>query len=481
MTRTISLDKDMLQEQVKSMQDRIVDLEAEKITLRGDLEAQIRREWEVKARLEIDRQVKDECDKRLAILQSQFEDEVCRRVKEQLGKQNTTSTNVLKENPNPPASNVHREHSNYHSSTNTAGDTDWTNTTDLTELSDLSIHSPSNSTSKNVPHKKAKTPFARSKTTFDSPADIMMADPSPISITSLNLSPRRQTTSSNKLSGKHLFNKIATNKARLTSPDDLDEDKENELEDSDDEFVPDLPSPTRPKLQNTDPFKMPPPANMLPSKARPGLQRQQTVATMDRMVTKPNLFPTTGSSATAQKLRAGFAAASAQPTQPSQIPRSATEGELSRKPSSPTQSSKRRLSKIPSRGDLAAEIAMQVSTVPNNGSTSPLRRAATITNAGPPSTKLQSKLDRARTGLSDGTQQVNVVAGRTRVELAQARAGGRPMSADCDRFDLPPPRGIRVVEKDLPPVPVWDPEVLGEDAMPSPFLKRDSKMIRGLR
>ena len=61
------------------------------------------------------------------------------------------------------------------------------------------------------------------------------------------------------------------------------------------------------------------------------------------------------------------------------------------------------------------------------------------------------------------------------VELAQARAGGRPMTADSDRG------GIRVVEKELPPVPIWDPEVLGEDAMPSPFLKRDIKIIKGLR
>lgn len=77
--------------------------------------------------------------------------------------------------------------------------------------------------------------------------------------------------------------------------------------------------------------------------------------------------------------------------------------------------------------------------------------------------------------LADGNQQVNTVAGRTRVELAQARAGGRPMTADSDRG------GIRVVEKELPPVPIWDPEVLGEDAMPSPFLKRDIKIIKGLR
>jgi len=233
--------------------------------------------------------------------------------------------------------------------------------------------------------------------------------------------------------------------------------------------VPDLPSPTRPKTQNTDPFKMPPPANPLRSKARPGLQRQHTIATMGQLSSRPNLFPTSGASATAANLRVGFAAA-AQTQQPSQIPRSATEGDLSRKPPSPTQSSRqRRLSKIPSRGDLASESDLQALMVTDKASTSPLRRAATITNSGPPttSTKLQSKLAAARAGLNDAVSQVNVVAGRTRVELAQARAGGRPMSV-CES----PTKGIRIVEKELPPVPVWDPEVLGDDAMPSPFLKR---------
>jgi len=51
------------------------------------------------------------------------------------------------------------------------------------------------------------------------------------------------------------------------------------------------------------------------------------------------------------------------------------------------------------------------------------------------------------------------------VELAQARAGGRPMQGQ-----------VKAVERE---VPVWDEMVLGDD-MPSPFLKRDTRVIRGL-
>ena len=482
-TKSLTSESDMWQERAKRAEERIAELEADKLTMKADLESQIRREWEVRARLEIDKQVDEAYRTTLDHLKSQFEEEVNKRVKEQLEKPASRLTSASFSDRALLLNNTHKEQSYPHSSSTVAEETDWTNTTDLTDLSDLSIHSPVASTTK-MPPKKAKTPFARSKTTFDSPADILMCDPSPVSINSLNLSPRRLGPDTNKLCGKNLFNKIATNKLRLAIPDELSEDKENDFDDSDDELIPDLPSPTRPKMQNTDPFKMAPPANGLPSKARPALHRQHTIATTNRLTTKPTLFPTTGSSTTAAQLRTGFAAANANITasyQPSQIPRSATESELSRKPSSPTQPKHRRLSKIPSRTDLNADHTAPPPPVPAHGSTSPLRRAATITN-GVPSTKLQSKVG-GRVGLSDGAQQVNVVAGRTRVELAQARAGGRPVSADCGGINgpAPPAHGIRLIEKELPPVPVWDPNELGEDNMPSPFLKRDVRSIRTIR
>lgn len=484
-TRSLSSEREILLGKLKRAEEHVAELEADKITMRADLENQLRREWEVRAQLEIDRRVGIECQK----LKSLFDAEVNKKVKEELAKQRHASQQ-LKDIPNLSSTGQRGHLHNHHSSTTTAEESEWTNTTDLTDLSELSIHSPSETLISDLPPKKTKTPFTRSKTTFDSPADIHMADPSPMSISSLNLSPRRQAVDGNQLTGKNLFAKIATNKARLAIPGDLDEDKENDFDnfDDDEDFIPDLPSPTRPKMHNTDPFKMAPPAGGLSSKLRPGLHRQHTIATTNRLNTKPNLFPTTGnSSAAANQIRAGFAAAT-QNTQSSQIPRSATEGDFRNKqPSSPTQSTtKRRLSKIPSRTDLAADSALHASSAVNAGSTSPLRRAATTNGAPSAGGKLQSKLVGTRAGLGDGTQQVNVVAGRTRVELAQARAGGRPMSADCGG-NYPAGKGvggtqsIRVTEKELPPVPVWDPEVLGEDAMPSPFLKRDSRIIRGLR
>jgi NIMA (never in mitosis gene a)-related kinase len=75
-------------------------------------------------------------------------------------------------------------------------------------------------------------------------------------------------------------------------------------------------------------------------------------------------------------------------------------------------------------------------------------------------------------------RNLNVGQGRTLVELAQARAGGRPLSMDVGK----PSHGVKLAadqtERDLPPVPIWDPE---KDEMPSPFLVRGAKVIRNLR
>jgi NIMA (never in mitosis gene a)-related kinase 2 len=75
-------------------------------------------------------------------------------------------------------------------------------------------------------------------------------------------------------------------------------------------------------------------------------------------------------------------------------------------------------------------------------------------------------------------RNLNAGQGRTLVELAQARAGARPISTDMGK----PLQSVKPVtdqmERDLPQVPVWDPE---RDEMPSPFLARGTKVTRGIR
>jgi hypothetical protein len=70
------------------------------------------------------------------------------------------------------------------------------------------------------------------------------------------------------------------------------------------------------------------------------------------------------------------------------------------------------------------------------------------------------------------------MGGRTLVELAQARAGGRPVE-DVKKYSgesRAPGATVKVVERDPPAT--WDPE---KDEMPSPFLARGTKVIRNFR
>ena len=69
--------------------------------------------------------------------------------------------------------------------------------------------------------------------------------------------------------------------------------------------------------------------------------------------------------------------------------------------------------------------------------------------------------------------------GRTLVELAQARAGGRPIGDEMSGNRSPEPKGrafaARMAEKEKGEPPVWDPE---KDEMPSPFLLRTRAPVR---
>ncbi|OAP61145.1 hypothetical protein AYL99_03346 [Fonsecaea erecta] len=453
--KTLKMREEIADHKVRQAEERLSALEADRAALKLEIDARLRREWEVKARLEIDRQVQLELER----LRKKFDREVDDRVAQVMVKQKyLTETRALREVQNPPGRAFDKENINPSSSVNTAGEEDFPSTTDITDLSDLSISSPTTSNNKLMP-KKTKTPFTRSKTTFDSPVDIQMSEPSPMSISSLALSPRRNAaaqatanTTVTAVGAKNLFAEAARQKARWEPQLAYSSDEENiePADDSDDDGFPELASPTRSKgvIANTDPFKNPAP---LPLKNRPALLRQNTTATMQKLIAKPTLFP---SSNTATQVRAGIASGN-NTNATKGIPRNATEGDLRTVAAKPT-SPNRRLSKIPSRNDLREHA------ISEEGSTSPLRRAATTAG------RLPSKLGGGRDAVI-GTG----IGGRTLVELAQARAGGH---LNPKARSIPEQRS----EKDLPPVPVWDPEIFG-DEMPSPFLKKDVKSVRLIR
>ncbi len=418
-------------QKLKQAEDRLASLDRERETMRQQIEDTIRREWEVKARLEIDRQIQLGLDR----LQKKFDKEVNEKAQAiARAMTRTTEQRALRDLPNPPSS-TDKENVVPQSSISASGEEDFPSTTDLTDLSALSLESPSTSTDKRpATRKSTKTPFSRSKTAFDSPADVQMAEPSPMSISSLALSPRRNAAAqaAATAASKNIFTEAAGQKATDKWEPTLAYDSD------DDDDIPELPSPTRPKVHARDPFKIP---------ARPGLTRQATTATMQKLTTQPTLFPSMANTAAAVKVPTG-----------SGIPRTVTEPNM--RPSALARSpSNRRLSKLPSSTNLAGDGG------------SPTRK--------PPS-QLPSKIvalpgKQAKEGGDEmikavTTRNMNVGTGRTLVELAQARAGGRPLSMDMGK-------GVKIaverMERELPPVPIWDPE---RDEMPSPFLSRTRRV-----
>ena len=256
----------------QEVEARAIDIDALREKTKSALESTVRREWEVKARLEIDRQIGIE----KARLQRIFEDEVQKRVDMEVQRK-LQELNISIEVPPDTIQSL---------SLSSNADTDFPSSTDL---SSISINSPSIVESKTPPKKtppkrRTRGPLARARTNFDSPMDIPMNDPSPMSIACLSLSPRR-TAAANHSSipnSKNIFAAAAAQKHRL-APQPSPPRSSVIVEDEED-TVPDLPSPTRAPSGLPDPFKV---------ARRPSLLRQKT-APMNKQNSQaqPELFPT---------------------------------------------------------------------------------------------------------------------------------------------------------------------------------------------
>lgn len=396
-SKTLKKREEAAIQKMRETEQSVSKLEKERQQMRAEIENTVRREWEVKARLEIDRQVQVELDK----LRKRFELEVQDRV--------AIEAEKLKRNSNSREDMGLR--SSGRGSQSSAGTGDYGDMPSSTDISQLSLESPTSNGNK-AQKRETRTPFNRSKTVIESPVDVQMGEPSPISIASLSLSPRRTSGSG---SGKNIFAEGNRQRAKW----------EPTLAYSDDEDdTPDLPSPTRSRVK-PDPFKAP---------SRP-LLRQNTAALMQKLSTQPPLFP----------------------SNPSRLPQAqgATQSDA-RHGEHKSRSPHRRLSKIPSSANLAADAG------------SPTRKTAVK--------QLPTKANGGGEEMFKAVMQRNM-GGRTLVELAQARAGGRPIE-DVKRCASAagPSAAVKTQERDPPAV--WDPE---KDEMPSPFLARGRKVIRNFR
>lgn len=307
--RILRAKEDHLQTRDREVEVKASNAKAERERMKADLESTLRREWELKAGLEISRQVQIEKER----LNKIFEAEVQLRVK--TGVEKALRCHKASKEETPPSPTT--EHL---SSVSTAGGTDFPSTTDL---SSLSLESPQFVKSKTPPQKRARGPLSRARTQFDSPMDVQMIDPSPMSIACLSLSPRKSAAAKETgiPSSKNIFAAAANKNTRLqplsSSPG------ASMIAEDDEDTVPDLPSPTRVPSGLPDPFKPP---------GRPALLRQKTVP-MNRLSgpAQPSLFPPTAAEKPSRvpsppsPKRSGFSPVRKAPPKPST---SATDNEM---------------------------------------------------------------------------------------------------------------------------------------------------------
>lgn len=413
--------EEMTAKKLQEAEERIQRMELDKSKMRDDVEATVRREWELKARLEIDRLVQIEVER----LQKKFEAEVQARVQgevaHRLSLQSAAATqdsSVSVQQNDIPLSSVSAN-----------GEIDFPSTTDLTELS---IDSPEPlKTSK----KSTRTPFGRAQTMFaGTPMDIEMADPSPISIASLSLSPRRNGAAKPPAVGRNIF-------AAAGEPSDRWQTTLMASDSEDDDDMPPVSSPTR-QISGKNPFKAAGTRPLLSQKTAPlpkapnssnlnAVARSITIPTLPTIAAPPSFHPVTSN------------------------------GVLKERSSSPN----RRLSKIPSSSNLhAAESGSSPTRKPSF-----TRKTAAGTDPADLN-KLAIKNNMA--------MKANIPPkGRTLVELAQARAGGRPLDGNGNVADENSPKAKkpfadRMAQREAAS---WDPE---RDEMPSPFLVRTKQPIR---
>lgn len=452
-SKVLKAKEEALDKRIRELDHKIHSVDQDKAYMRQEIDSSLRREWEVKARLEIDRLVQQEIENLQAKFEEEVQAEVNKRVEAELQKYTLNKKVSIIENEVSEFSTSLTKSDYPFSSVGTNADGSFPSTTDITELSAYDSPEPMQHQEQGALKKKTRTPFGRAQTMFaanqlpaqGTPMDVEMASPSPITIASLSLSPRRNAGAKVPATNPdNIFNakQVVTGDPRWETTREFSGTISDS--DSDDEEGP-VPSPTRNIRSIKNPFQTKNRPPLLAPKTGPvrQLQRAQTTAYLPTSHSNPDLLRPIGSNAA-----------------------------LRERANSPN----RRLSKIPSVTNLNGANTSGNSSGSDSG-VGGLSRAPSIKKVESESGQpfgLPSKVGmKAKNG---------GVRGRTLVELQQARAGGRPLSAIIGSNGgaengaplSPSKRAANRSAGVLDPAPVWDPE---KDEMPSPFLVRRKNVI----
>jgi serine/threonine protein kinase len=406
----------------KQLRQRLEEMEKTKSEIRREVDATLRREWQVRAQLEVNRVIQEEKQRLNDIFETEVNKRVLSLAQEAERQERRASDRSLGGTTVGSSDESSSQLQNSGSSSSRSLSGDESHGLLRRGLGRLSLESPATTAAGGRP---TRTPLTRAHTVVSasdavaSPMDVHMADPSPMSIASLALSPRKDSTSTAPGLSNNIFARGRAlagsnlSKAMFSSDDDSEWEKlETETVGADD---------GNKRTCSDSP-------TCEPSKRT--RRRTSAAPSMKRLTSAPSLAPAAGTAAVA-----GTAAQARRPA--SAVPVVATS---------------------PSRGRKAAEMASpsraRAATKAAGGS--PSRRAGGF-GTGTGTGGLRSKKlggDAGGVGKMAMRNQVQPagVQGRTLLELAQARAGG------VDRSMVSPVKAT-----------TWDPE---RDEMPSPFLAR---------
>lgn len=434
---TLRLREERALAKAKEAEALLASMDRDRQTARAELDDVVRREWEVKARLEIDRQVTAEKERLEKIFETELAARVELEVERRLRNSDTAGATTSSSDAVPSLSSVSTVPSTEGPATDDSSL--FTNGSEILDSPVCAGGMPAPAF--HQPAKRAhRTPFARARTQIDSPMDVTMASPSPMSIASLSLSPRRAAAMAQGVatSGTNLFVAAADARARWEPQNlsTLDSDSETDsspsrdgahsappIEDDNDSDVDAMASPTRRRAPRgvapsaiPDPFK-------IQGATRPGLARQRTV---------PSRRP--GAPGPQPALFAGKPVAGAQAAQ-----------RRDRSPASPQRRA------IPRPLSKAATVVAGAAAGSNENAAEDMLRAVTNKN------------------MVYAHAQTGGVGGRTLVELQQARAGMDAPAMMSAMNGIPAGAGARKAGS-YEEVARWDPEQ--DEEMPSPFLCR---------
>ena len=423
-SRTLRSKEETLNKRIRELDSKLSALETEKSSMRAEIDASLRREWEVKAQLEINRLVAQEIES----LQQKFEQEVRVRVEAELQRHGRGPMFSSHGQQASFSSTAVTLVSDYNQSSVGSGDGDFLSTTDITDIS-IAESTDGFDVTKKIP----RTPFHRAQTYSSAPAesvlgtpmDIEMASPSPMTIASLSLSPRRMalakapTTNTRMIFGEEPTTTDKSNWEVPTETEMMDSGNESDAE----ALVP-SPKPIPKSIKN--------PFNPITTRSRPSLNSQQ----------KSNPVPIHGlrskqTLATRSKTVSGVSSIGQHP--------------LRSAPSAPTlrgdrkPSPNRRLSRIPSVTGVPRRLSANSNNNSNGSDASSSTVASNITvRRG--LKRMSSTCDESSFSQQSNQQQqqplpsapplkkiglmaTTNIRGSSLVELHQARAGGRPISA----------------------------------------------------